>query len=278
MAQFGHILRVDHLPSQIAAKIEQEIISGGLKAGQKLPPETELGKTFGVSRSVVREAIAQLRNEGLVDTRQGVGAFVLGLQHRPTIRIESADLNNPESFRSLFQLRIPLEVEAAGLAALHHTPKDLQRLDDALEVMHGVDTRWNDDGIAADLAFHNALAQCTQNEYYTLFIGFITEKIISTISLARARAELEQIVDLTLREHTAVRDAVAARDMQGAREAMRHHIMGAAVRLDLHLESPTGSEASAQMRKPSVVGKKSTAAKAAAASKKSTAAKSSRNR
>ena len=277
MPQFGHILRVDHLPSQIAAKIEQEIISGGLKAGEKLPPETELGKTFGVSRSVVREAIAQLRNEGLVDTRQGVGAFVLGVQHRPTIRIESADLNNPESFRSLFQLRIPLEVEAAGLAALHHTAKDLQRLDDALEVMHGVDTRWNDEGIAADLAFHNALAQCTQNEYYTLFIGFITEKIISTISMARARAELEQIVDLTLREHTAVRDAVAARDMQGAREAMRHHIMGAAVRLDLHLESPTGSEATVAASSGSRPSKPSTTRRRTAAPKESVAPKKRRS-
>ncbi len=251
MTQFGRIMRLDHLPTQIAAKIEKEIISGGLKAGDKLPPETELAKTLGVSRSVVREAIAQLRNEGLVDTRQGVGAFVLALQRRPIIRIEAADLVNPASFRSLFQLRMPLEVEAAGLAALHHTPADLKRLDDALAVMQDVDTKWNDDGIAADLAFHSALAQCTQNEYYTLFIGFITEKIISTISLARARAELEQIVDMTLSEHMAVRDAVAARDMHGARDAMRRHILGAAVRLDLHLDSPTGSEVPASTEKKS---------------------------
>lgn len=243
MAQFGHIQRVEHLPTQIAAAIEQEITTGALKAGEKLPAELELAKTFGVSRSVVREAIAQLRNEGLVDTRQGVGAFVLELQRRQVIRIESADLVNAESFRSLFQLRVPLEVEAAGLAALHHTAADLKRLDDALEVMHGVHTKWTDDGIAADLVFHNALALCTQNEYYSLFIGFIAEKITSTIAMARARAELEQIVHITIVEHTAVRDAVAARDMHRAREAMRAHIMGAAARLDLQLESPTGSEA-----------------------------------
>lgn len=249
MPPFGHIMRVDHLPTQIAAKIGQEITAGGLKPGEKLPPETEMAKTFGVSRSVVREAIAQLRNEGMLDTRQGVGAFVLGRQNRPIIRLDSADLINPESFRSLFQLRIPLEVEAAGLAALHHTPADLKRLDDALAVMQGAETKWNDDGIAADLEFHNALSQCTQNEYYSLFLGFIAEKIISTISIARERVELEQIVDLTLREHTAVRDAVAARDMQGAREAMRAHIMGAAARLDLHLDSPTGSEAAPRKAK-----------------------------
>jgi len=118
MPNFGQVRRNEHLPAQIAATIGQEIASGNLKAGDKLPTEHELAKTFGVSRSVVREAIAQLRNEGLIDTRQGVGAFVLPPQSRPVLRIESAKLANPESFRSLFQLRVPLEVEAAGLAAL----------------------------------------------------------------------------------------------------------------------------------------------------------------
>src|SRR5690606_1593522 len=92
----------------------------------------------------------------------------------------------------------------------------------------------------ADLAFHRALALGTQNEYYSMFVGFIGEKITSTIAAARARTELAQIVQVTVAEHTAVREAVAARDMPGARAAMRAHILGAAARLDLKLESPTG--------------------------------------
>jgi len=243
MPNFGQVRRNEHLPAQIAATIGQEIASGNLKAGDKLPTEHELAKTFGVSRSVVREAIAQLRNEGLIDTRQGVGAFVLPPQSRPVLRIESAKLANPESFRSLFQLRVPLEVEAAGLAALHHTEQDLARLDEALETMRGMETRWTEEGIAADLAFHRALALATQNYYYSMFIGFVGEKIINTISIARARIELEHIVQVTVAEHVAVRDAVAARDMMGARAAMRAHILGAAARLDLQLESPTGDPA-----------------------------------
>lgn len=241
MVNFGQIQRLEHLPAKIAGTIAQEIAAGRLKAGEKLPTEHELAKTFGVSRSVVREAIAQLRNEGLLDTRQGVGAFVLDATRRPVIRIDSTDLSNPESFRSLFQLRVPLEVEAAGLAALHHTAEDLERLDDALEIMRGMNTRWTSEGVEADLAFHCALADGTQNAYYSMFVGFIGEKITNTITVARARAELEQIVQITVAEHTAIRDAVAARDMMQARAAMRAHILGAAARLDLRLESPTGA-------------------------------------
>lgn len=238
MVNFEQIERLEHLPAKIAASVAQEIASGRLKAGEKLPTENELAKTFGVSRSVVREAIAQLRNEGLLDTRQGVGAFVL--ERRPVIRIDSTQLANPESFRSLFQLRVPLEIEAAGLAALHHTAEDLARLDEALEIMRGMDTRWTSEGVAADLAFHCALADSTGNEYYPMFVGFIGDKVTNTIAVARARAELEQIVQITVAEHTAIRDAVAARDMMLARAAMRAHIMGAAARLDLQLDSPTG--------------------------------------
>lgn len=240
MVNFGQIQRLEHLPAKIAATIGQEIAAGRLKGGEKLPTEHELAKTFGVSRSVVREAIAQLRNEGLLDTRQGVGAFVLEAQRRPVIRIDSTDLSNPESFRSLFQLRMPLEVEAAGLAALHHTTEDLQRLDDALGIMRDMDTRWTTEGMQADLAFHCALAQGTQNEYYSMFVGFVGEKIANTIAVARARAELETIVQLTVDEHTAIRDAVASGDMMQARTAMRAHILGAASRLGLQVDSPTG--------------------------------------
>jgi len=241
MVSFDQIQRTEHLPTRVSVAIGQEISSGRLKAGEKLPTEHELAKTFGVSRSVVREAIAQLRSEGLVDTRQGVGAFVRDPQSRPVIRIESAELSDPESFRSLFQLRIPLEVEAAGLAALHHTDSDLAQLDESLDIMRGMATRWTDEGVAADLAFHRALAQATHSEYYSLFIGFIGERIAGIIAAARVRIGLQQTVHMTITEHTEVRDAVAARDMLRARAAMRTHVLGAAARMGLMLDSPTGA-------------------------------------
>lgn len=233
---FGHIRRNEHLPARIAAQIGRDIAEGRILPGEKLPTEHVLAKGFGVSRSVVREAIAQLRNEGLVETRQGVGAFVTEQRARQSIRIEQDDLHDRESFRELFQLRLPLEIEAAGLAAVHHDQSDLDKLDETLAAMTGAD-KWTDQGIVADLAFHRILAAATRNEYFTLFIGFIAERISLAINAARAAAVLEEIVEVTIAEHLAIREAVASRDPKRAREAMRRHLLGATGRLGLQLES-----------------------------------------
>ncbi|KQY11497.1 FadR/GntR family transcriptional regulator [Rhizobium sp. Root482] len=236
VADFSQIRRSEHLPARIATQIGREITEGRIAPGEKLPTEHLLAKTFGVSRSVIREAIAQLRNEGLVETRQGVGAFATESERRQSLRIEQGDLTDRDTFRNLYQLRMPLEIEAAGLAALHHTAQDMTRLDEALAQMTGAE-KWTEHGIVADLAFHRALAAGTQNEYFLLFIGFIAERISLAINAARAKAVLEEIVEVTIAEHVAIRDAVASRDPAGAREAMRRHLTQAARRLDLTLES-----------------------------------------
>ncbi len=235
MADFTQIKRSEHLPTRIAAEIGREIADGRIQPGQKLPTEHLLARTFGVSRSVVREAIAHLRNEGLVETRQGVGAFATELETRQSIRIEAGHLGDRETFRSLFQVRFALEIEAAGLAALHHTPADIARLDEVLEQMTGAE-KWTEQGIVADLAFHKSVAAATHNEYFLQFIGFIAERIHIAINAARATAILEEIVEITIAEHASVRDAIATRDPSTAKAAMRHHLEGAARRLNLELE------------------------------------------
>jgi DNA-binding FadR family transcriptional regulator len=231
----GQIKRSDHLPARIAAQFAAEINEGRLAPGDKLPTEHVLAKTLGVSRSVIREAIAQLRNEGLVETRQGVGAFV---SERPArlIRIKEGDLYDPQSFRALFQLRVPLEIEAAGLAAVHHTADDLARIDEALGHMTGPE-KWSHQSIDADLAFHRAVADATHNEYFSMFVGFIAERISLAIDAARSRAVLEEIVEVTIAEHVRLRDAIASRNPVEAREAMRLHMHGAASRIQLSLDS-----------------------------------------
>ncbi|HEX5932999.1 MAG TPA: FadR/GntR family transcriptional regulator [Pseudorhizobium sp.] len=235
-SDFNQIRRSDHLPTRIASQIGREIIEGRIVPGEKLPTEHLLAKTFGVSRSVVREAIAQLRNEGLVETRQGVGAFATEFERRQSLRIEHGDPTNRVAFQNLYQLRMPLEIEAAGLAAIHCTAEDIARLDDALEQMTGAE-KWTEQGIAADLAFHRVVANATQNEYFPLFIGFIAERISLAIKAARAKAVLEEIVEVTIAEHVVIRDAIVRRDPAGARKAMQDHLAQAALRLDLTLQS-----------------------------------------
>lgn len=236
VSAFSEIRRNEHLPTRIAAEIGREITEGRIVSGDKLPTEHLLAKNFGVSRSVIREAIAQLRSEGLVETRQGIGAFASDPERRQSIRIEQDTLSDKESFRSLFQLRMPLEIEAAGLAAVHHDASDLARLDEALSQMSGAE-KWTDQGIIADLSFHRALATATHNEYFPLVLGFIGERINLAIKAARATAVLEEIVEVTITEHVAIRQAIASGDPLKARHVMMSHIMAAAGRLNLKIET-----------------------------------------
>ncbi|GLU25747.1 FadR/GntR family transcriptional regulator [Brucella sp. NBRC 12950] len=233
---FGEIRRNEQLPARIASEIVRQITEGSFLPGQKLPTEHNLAQSFGVSRSVIREAIAQLRNEGLIETRQGVGAFVTEPDRRQSIRIEPETLADKDHFQSLFQLRMALEIEAAGLAAVHHTAEDMHRLDAALADMTGRE-KWTSEGIAADLAFHRALAAATHNEYFPLVLGFVAERISLAIRAARARAVLAEIVEITIAEHQAIRDAIAVGNPLKAREVMRQHIVGAASRVNLKLET-----------------------------------------
>lgn len=233
--EFNQIHRNDHLPGKIAAEIAREINDSKLGPGDRLPTEHILAKTFGVSRSVIREAIAQLRNEGFVETRQGVGAFVTDPRQRLSIRIERSKLNDPENFRDLFQLRIPLEIEAAGLAALHRTPAQLEKLGAALKGMREAPD-WKKEGIAADLDFHRTLAEATQNEYFLMFLGFIAERISFAINIAFSRAVFGEILEITISEHVPIYEAVAAGDASAAKEAMRRHLLGAANRVNLDLD------------------------------------------
>mgnify|MGYP002733233636 FL=1 len=233
--EFNQIHRSAHLPGRIAEEIAREINDSKLQPGDRLPTEHILAKTFGVSRSVIREAIAQLRNEGFVETKQGVGAFVVDSRQRLSVKIEQSTLNDPENFRDLMQLRMSLEIDAAGLAALHHKPEHIERLDKAIEGMRNAKD-WKVDGIESDLEFHRVMAEATGNEYFGIFLGYIAERISSAINTAFERAVYGEIHQITVNEHVVLRDAIALRDTGAAREAMRQHILGAAKRLNLELD------------------------------------------
>lgn len=233
MSDFTPIQRHGHLPARIAAELGERIERGLLKPGDRLPTELALTRSFAVSRTVVREAIAQLRNEGLIETRQGAGAFVIQRAARH-IRLDDAQAMAPHAFQDLFQLRLPLEIEAAGLAALHRGPDHLDRMDDALARMAG-----GDDGAAvmqADLDFHRIIAEATGNAYFVQFLGAISDRILSTIIESRDRQSPERIAPLIDREHRALRDAIGQGDPAEARAAMRRHMLQSAARVGLRLQ------------------------------------------
>src|SRR5262250_2589409 len=102
------------LTHELTERLTSEIISGKLPAGSRLPTEQALIAATGVSRTVVREAVAALRAEGLVVTRQGVGAFVPENARRP-LRIDVDPLSPLRAVLDVMELRTGIEIEAAGL-------------------------------------------------------------------------------------------------------------------------------------------------------------------
>ena len=132
------LVRSPQSPSRVAAAIRAEIAEGRLQEGDRLPTEMVLAARFGVSRSVVREAIAGLRSNGFVRSRQGLGAFVVSPRESATLRIDADLTSDLTVFRNVFELRAILEIKAAALAAVRADENHRARISEALERMRAV--------------------------------------------------------------------------------------------------------------------------------------------
>ena len=230
--------RTPQLPTRIVEAIRREIGEGRLKPGDRLPGEQMLAETFKVSRNVVREAIARLRADGVVQSRQGIGAFVVRDTPLPILRVEPEAASNRAAFTHVFELRAMLEVRAAGLAASRGTAAQHAAISDALAKMRGLE-KWADKGVDADLEFHRAVALATGNDYVARVVGFVSEHMRDSILETRRRpnTNLTDIVDITIAEHEAIHAAIMARDAASARAMMERHIINAAQRVGVTLQA-----------------------------------------
>jgi GntR family transcriptional repressor for pyruvate dehydrogenase complex len=230
--KLGRVSRGPHLPMLVASSITREIAEGRLAPGDQLPTEQELAETFGVSRNVIREAIARLRSEGRVWSQQGRGAFVSDGPQIAVLKIEHDVLATAESYRSLFELRGMLEVQAAGLAADRRTTADRRAMARHIATMRRSpygSVAW----LAEDVAFHQAIAAATRNPYIIHIVGFVSERIRESILASGHQRRTDDIAALTLAEHGRIYCAVRDRDVEAAREAMRMHLTEAEKRLGL---------------------------------------------
>lgn len=218
---FARIEREPRLSDQVADAILETIRSQRLRPGDLLPPERELGKQFGVSRTVVREAIRALDAKGLLDVRTGSGARIAAVDSSTAQKAtrELAHAITPD-FASVIEVRSVLEVAGAGLAAQRATAADLERLHAAADQM--VASRDDEAALLAELAFHRAIATATQNPLFALLHDSISEALvdIGRKSLARRRAQGASVSEA----HRRILDAVAARDPAAAQAAMREHL------------------------------------------------------
>ncbi|KUF11843.1 hypothetical protein AVJ23_04475 [Pseudoponticoccus marisrubri] len=222
------------LPDRIADRLLAQIESGEIAEGEVLPTESALAQSFGVSRNVVREAIARLRYDGILDSRQGRGATVLPRDARLTFRIDDSGLADEAALADLFELRGVLEIEIAGIAALRHGEGDLAELRGVLADLDA-GPAFDEASLEADARFHRALAAATDNAYLKGISTYIAFRLKGTSRDTAAIYRSDDLVRRTIAEHRHILDRVAVRDPDGARDAMRQHIRQAADRLGVAL-------------------------------------------
>jgi GntR family transcriptional regulator, transcriptional repressor for pyruvate dehydrogenase complex len=229
--KLGKVSRGPHLPTLVASSLTREIAQGRLKPGDQLPTEQALATTFGVSRNVVREAIARLRFEGRVWSQQGRGAFVSDVAPASVLKIEHDDNQPKDAFIALFQFRSIIEVQGAALAARLRTEADLGRMRDAVDAMAGAiygSVAW----LNGDVEFHQAIAAGTHNTYVMQVVGFVSERVRESILMVGEHRS-DDMARATEREHRLILAAIEARDEAQAEQTMQAHLAGAATRVGL---------------------------------------------
>ncbi len=218
------------LALELVDGLGERMRDGRLAAGDKLPSEAAIMAEFGVSRTVVREAISKLQASGLVDTRHGVGSFVIGplplLSEGGGFRIAPEQVATLRDVVALLELRIGVETEAASLAAVRRRPADLAAMREALDAMaSAVDA--GGDAVAADFRFHLEVARATGNPHFADLMTTLGSMVIPRARLT-AGAPPDATQQAYLRrvqvEHESILDAIAAQDADAARAAMRTHL------------------------------------------------------
>lgn len=215
--------RRQRLGDQLYGQILDQILSGRLKEGERLPPETEICEMFGVSRPIVREALLRLRADGLVKARQGAGTFVL---HRPAPRLTSfAATQDVAAMLRCIEVRMPLEGAAARLAAERRTAEQMARIAAA----HDAYARETEAGAmrpGTDLAFHASIVAASGNEFFASTLDSLHGAIsgFMSLSLSLTRTGSRERAQRVLYEHGQIFEAVRAQDGEAAQVAMQFHI------------------------------------------------------
>lgn len=222
------------LVPEIVSALETDMRDGRLNPGDKLPTESALMARFEVSRTVVREAISRLQAANRVETRHGVGTFVIALREaEPTFRIAPEDFATLAEVISLLELRISLESEAASLAAQRRGEASLAAMGAALAAFDAA-IHADSDAVPSDFEFHMEVARATGNRHFADLMTYLGTMIIPRTRLKTAGDAPEDrlaYLERVHHEHESIYRAVRDRDAEAARAAMRTHLANSCERL-----------------------------------------------
>ncbi|WP_372659557.1 FadR/GntR family transcriptional regulator, partial [Hydrogenophaga sp.] len=211
------------LSTELAHVLVDRIRSGAYAPGEKLPKEAAFMEEFGVSRTVVREAISYLQAVNMAETRHGIGTFVLRAEEIAPFRILPEQLGTLRDTIALMELRIGIETEAAAIAASRRTEENLRAMRVALDGFSAA-IEAGQDAASADFQFHREIALATQNSHFAEVMASLGPGVIPRARLATDGAgQPNRLVYLRLvhQEHESIFNAIRNQDMDSARAAIR---------------------------------------------------------
>ena len=236
-AALAHIRRPPSLTDEVFRALEERIRGGAYEPGDRLPTEKQLSSFFGVSRTVVREAISRLKADGFVETRQGAGAFVAVEPGLLSFKLIQGGGAGEDDLKHIFELRLAVEVSAAELAADRRTDDDVRAMRTELENMAQA-LRAETDGSEADDRFHRAIAAATHNPYLRRFVEFLGHHFSDTRRPTWSASGRDAgKPEAAQREHESLFAAIVAGDARAARVAAENHLRQSARRTGLMEDS-----------------------------------------
>ncbi len=220
---FQAVAREATLASRVTSQLESLIVDNRLQPGDRLPSERDLAQQFGVSRTVIREAVRALVAKGLLEVQSGSGTTV----RNPTTQAISQSITlllrrgqSPLDYEKVHEVRRLLEIEIAGRAAERRTEEDLEKIEEILEAMAALQD--NVDELARkDVAFHTALAHAAHNELFVVLLDSVVDVMIQVRQMGIGVPGSRQYA---LEAHRQIYEQVKAGNIEGARRMMAEHL------------------------------------------------------
>ena len=220
------------LALELVSALSERIRDGRLNVGDKMPTEAAIMAEFDVSRTVVREALSKLQASGLVETRHGIGTFVLE-PPATALGIGRDSVVTVRDVLAILELRISMETEAAWLAASRRTDEQVEKMGAALaEMQRALES--GRPSVESDVRFHQLIAEATDNRYFVELLGQLGSAIIPRARLNTPGLGEDKPADYlerVNREHEDIYKAILRRDPEAARAAMRTHLSNSRERL-----------------------------------------------
>jgi DNA-binding FadR family transcriptional regulator len=215
------------LTGDLVQALGDRVRDGRLAPGSKLPTEAAIVAEFGVSRTVVREAMSRLQAAGVVQTRHGIGTFVVGWGDPSSFRIPPEQLATLNDVIAVLELRVAVETEAASLAAQRRTAANLTSMRSALAAFETA-VAGGHDAVGPDFQFHLEIARASQNRHFAELMETLGGMMIPRARLEPAQPptpERQAYLRRVNAEHEGILEAIARQDAECARAAMRTHLV-----------------------------------------------------